>query len=473
MYFDDQELYKLLEQPKENPPTELKRWIDPRKPADVAKIAKGCIALYNNDGGILLIGYKTDGTPDTSPPPGDIFDLFEQEKIQSIVQKYASITLAVNVKIEKRRSDEKSVVIIEVPSGVKTPVYASRQLRDDSTELIRANQVYVRSLNASHMVSTSEPRGDDWDRLVERCFHNRGIDIGHIIKRSFSNEQLGNLRDIIDQIIEPVEQDPLRAARDYLGSCLDYRIQSIKDSPGDPPEHGSYEVAVVVNGEIKSDLRADAPFLRLLDANNQRHTGWPPWFDSSNYSDKTKRPYYKDNALQALLVYLEPTAIFHSIDFWRIDPSGHFYLYRALEDDMRAESKGTIPLKYFDFGLATARVTEIISVSLSFAKAMSNKRAEGSITLLFRWSKLQNRELSSWANTMRYSPRGRISRSSEVESNVTVPLATPKTGICQYVREAVLPLWEVFGPHRGSGGTPGSGTSGVEEICKETLNRQL
>ena len=63
MVLSEDELRDLLDNPRENLGVELKRWIDPNTDEGAAKIAKGCIALRNNNGGLLIIGFKDDGKP--------------------------------------------------------------------------------------------------------------------------------------------------------------------------------------------------------------------------------------------------------------------------------------------------------------------------------------------------------------------------------------------------------------------------
>ncbi|WP_392531095.1 hypothetical protein [Nostoc sp. C117] len=57
-------LKNLVLNPSESLSVEIKRWIDPQSKEGIAKIAKACIALRNNDGGIFLVGFNNDGSPD-------------------------------------------------------------------------------------------------------------------------------------------------------------------------------------------------------------------------------------------------------------------------------------------------------------------------------------------------------------------------------------------------------------------------
>src|ERR1700733_15945326 len=93
----DEELRHLLAAPREGFDLELKQWIDPKAPDGIAKIAKGCIALRNNNGGRLVIGFKDDGTPDTSNATTDVGATFHIDVIQNIVSRYSSELFPVDV----------------------------------------------------------------------------------------------------------------------------------------------------------------------------------------------------------------------------------------------------------------------------------------------------------------------------------------------------------------------------------------
>ena len=72
MASSEDDLRRLLASPRESLDLELKQWIDPTTPEGIAKIAKGCLALRNNNGGRLVIGFKDDGQPDPANLPTDV-----------------------------------------------------------------------------------------------------------------------------------------------------------------------------------------------------------------------------------------------------------------------------------------------------------------------------------------------------------------------------------------------------------------
>ena len=127
---------------------------------DAAKIAKACIALRNNDGGKLILGFD-DKTLQRGQygMPADVRKAYHSDVIQQIISKYALPKFDVELKFEEK--DGFCHPIILVKSGVKSPVMTRSAFQGE----LRQNVVYVRTLS-NGTVSSSEPNTpDDWDRI--------------------------------------------------------------------------------------------------------------------------------------------------------------------------------------------------------------------------------------------------------------------------------------------------------------------
>ena len=62
------DLDELVKNPQERLSLELKAWIDPDTSAGEEKIIKACIAMRNNNGGYILIGFdNNNGQPTCCP----------------------------------------------------------------------------------------------------------------------------------------------------------------------------------------------------------------------------------------------------------------------------------------------------------------------------------------------------------------------------------------------------------------------
>jgi predicted HTH transcriptional regulator len=186
------ELLRILENPTESLSSEVKRWFDPSAPEGVAKIAKGCLALYNSNGGLFIVGFNDDGSLDISEGVEQIRPLYTQDRIQGIVSKYSSGPYEVEV---INYEDEKiSAVIIVIPSGIKTPAYVKSELIDGQTTLIKNQAVFSRSLDSNGTPSSSEIRERDWERFVQTCVDNREADIGRFISRHLTPLNIESIR---------------------------------------------------------------------------------------------------------------------------------------------------------------------------------------------------------------------------------------------------------------------------------------
>jgi hypothetical protein len=70
------------------------------------------------------------------------------------------------------------------------------------------------------------------------------------------------------------------------------------------------------------------------------------------------------------LIFAPPVAL----NFWRAEPRGFLYLFRALEDDMSRAPIGPEPMKTLEIVVGTLRVTEFILVAIAIAKSLPMRR---------------------------------------------------------------------------------------------------
>src|SRR5579871_4650872 len=193
----------LVASPSETLAVEVKRWIDPTEPQGIAKIAKGAIALRNRNGGFFLVGFDdTTMAPDVANEPSNAKDLFHIDIIQGIISKYASEPFEITVEWVDR--DNRQYPVLAIPPGVKVPVAAKRDLKDDDKTLVRQGTVYFRSLASNGTASTTEAKYTDWADIVEICFDNREADFGRFFRRHLSSVDHGSLVTLITNATTPV-----------------------------------------------------------------------------------------------------------------------------------------------------------------------------------------------------------------------------------------------------------------------------
>jgi hypothetical protein len=434
----------LVRYPRESLSTEVKAWFDPSTPEGHAKIVRCALAMRNHGGGVMLIGFdNATGDPVANDRPADVRVAFHIDRIQGLITRFASESFEVAVHFIER--DGSLFPVVEIPQGIRTPVASKSSLTDSAgRQLIRENRVYVRTLDANNTPSSSEAIWKDWNRIVETCFDNREADIGRFLRRHLSGLSASVLRELAANLQEAVahHESDEEALRRVLDQGLGRFRQIVSDRHLELPQHGSWEIAAIVRGE-RPPTRPNLEFLGALLSSNPNYTGWPVWLDSRNFGDQTARPYLANDVWEAFIASFDSGWSNH-LDFWRLSPAGEFYLYRAFQDDVSVSDRHPAPMTEFDFGLPVIRSAEAVGVSLAYARALGTSGPEAAVLLGFRWTGLQGRELSAWAQPLRHISPGRHAYRDEVFSTVAIPLETPLSAVHQFVHAATESLFEAF-----------------------------
>jgi hypothetical protein len=394
--------------------------------------------------------------------PADVRSAFHVDEIQALVVKYASEPFEIAVEFVEHNGLTHPVIV--VPPGVRTPVAAKAGLKAEKDGkpiwLIGENDVYFRTMESSGVVASAKILWKDWRDLVEICFDNREADIGRFLRRHLAGVDPATLA-VAMGANAPVQESIKDRLKALLADGLNRFKTEVHDRGIKLPPHGSWEVALIIDGELPS-LKLDE-FANVLHASNPGYTGWPVWLNSRHFSDAEARPYSLDGAWQAFIADIAPS-MFPAIDFMRQDPNGSFYLYRALEDDISLSDRAPEPMKFLDPVLTLLRVAEAIAVGMAFAKALKASE-QTKLEFMFRWSGLKGRQLNSWSNPMRHVSLYK-SRQDTVTSTVNVPIDTPASSFAEYVKTAIQPLSEAFEGFTIPGAV-------VEEMTQKMLERRL
>lgn len=433
--------------------TEIKDWLDPANPHDQACIAKACIALYNHGGGKLILGFD-DKTlkPTTHHFPKSVREIYHSDNLCPCIAKFAKPLFEVRVKFEKKNEPEHP--IIEVPSGVRSPVVIKSTDKEKKV-FSRQNMVITRTL-ANQTFSSSEPQTpEDWDDLIQTCFDNREADIGRFFRRHLIPIQ--REMDSLDS------KSPAVQILDESAKSFSNRLDAwSKKFQFDKPQiYGLREVAFWIDGKIQS---IDCFLDKMLVA-QPRLSPWPPFIDRRRLRNESTHPYpTKDGWWEALVFEKIETRSpgTYELDFWRLHPKGKFYHACVYDDDrLPAERK---PGQGIEFNLLIRRITEIIAVALAFAKSFGCVEDATSLHFAFRFTGLEERKLCSW-----YERKRSLSRNSERAAvdnpevtEIKIPLDLPPTRIWEIVKQVVQPVFHMFA---GSG----FGDSVFKEIANKTL----
>jgi hypothetical protein len=491
----DEILLGIIANPSESIAVELKRWLDLTNRKHIAKIIKACAALHNSNGGYLVIGVNNDGTFQADGVPPNWRSIFNAEDLQQTVAN--NVLPPFEIEVTHVQTDSVTCVAIKIPAGAISPICIRADFNDrDGSPILVRHEVYCRSLSSNGKYSSARPSADDWARIMRTFLDNREADIARFLSRNFTYDRIAALtRQLVtlypdqsaraaerdaggpanslevdpevvdddgpdidaDTLLQIIVADPesnrvddvLRSNSVVLppGSsvarfCLanGYRQfgDAIRQSPPQPTPHGSWEVAAVMNGSTDDYLPTDS-FLNLVVAANPVYTYVPFWTAGRGANSNLGRPYVLDNGWQSLI-----NAPPRALNFWRAEPSGHFYVYRALEDDMTMSPERPEPLTSLDFTLQVIRMTDVIAVLIAIAGVIPMRVRPTSIELIFRWRRLAGRALSSWANIARVVPPGLIAHQDEFATSIVVPTNATQSGISGYVHEVTRQLFSLF-----------------------------
>lgn len=428
----------IVADPRESFDVELKAWIDPQTSEGRAVIAKACLALRNNNGGLLLIGFNNDGSVSQTDVLEHCRKTYHIDTIQGIVSKYASEPFGISLEFIEREGQTHPVVV--VPTGVQTPVACKSDLPGDGL-LLKCDTVYVRTLLSNNVISSSPARYRDWPRVAGICFDNREADIGAFVRRHLAGpkltEAIAALAGIdFAEVGKPAELSVLDRGKARFDVALAKRgIDSIEGC-------GTLELGVCADG-VGGNIELTQSNLFGIGASMPSISGWPPWVVLLNAGDTNFHPYVMDNGWQALLV---GGVLGAHIDFWRIEPKGELYHVRVLEDDLTESPNRPERGTGLDYHLQIIRVAEFVAVGVHIVRALGFAPDDTTLNVACRWTKLAGRRLCSWADRSYWPLRtSGVAMQDEIATFAKVPLNTPNSALGQYVSALVSPVFALFG----------------------------
>ncbi len=388
MNIDQSRIEDLVARPSESLNVEIKRWISTDEPNGIAKLVRAILALRNRNGGYIVVGFDNKTLkPDIENEPANVREAFHFDKIQGLISRYASELFEVGVAFASR--EEREYPVIVVPEGVRSPVAAKAALQDEKKGLLlREGEVFFRTLAANGTPSTALARPRDWPEIVEICFNNREADVGRFVRRQLAGHDVAS---ILAALNDFGQYRPAPSLKDRAEALLKNGLarfnKAIAERGLNSDERaiidtGSWQVGLVVD-PARDDGLPDQTFFRTIASSNPQYTGWPIWLDSSGFRDQSAAPIVKDKAWEALIVSLDGWS--RHVDFLRLDPTGQFYLWRNLPDDVTDQVETG---KALDPIIVILRVAEAIAVGLAFGRALEWDAERARLGFAFRWTKL-------------------------------------------------------------------------------------
>jgi hypothetical protein len=289
----EEQIQSLVDRPHESMAVELKIWLSPDEPQGISKIVRTLLALRNQNGGFLVIGFDNRTLQPVSAllTAPELHKLFHADVIQHLVSKYASEPF--EMMVDFPRVGDGIVPVISVPGGIISPVACKADLRaDDGTLLLREGDLFVRTLNSNGTVSSARASWKDYGPLTARCFENREVDHVRFLTKFVSGLQPEAAKLFAIAVAgssEPRKSDEPEAQKKIL-EYGEKRFREIVDERKIKVVGiGFWDVALHIDG-AGPEHQANANFLNLLRTSNPELTGWPVWLDSSSFADTAARP---------------------------------------------------------------------------------------------------------------------------------------------------------------------------------------
>lgn len=457
----------LLVRPRESFAVELKSWFAPTNPIGIAKIVRAAFALRNQNGGFLVIGVD-DKTlvPVTPSPELKIREFFHQDLIQQLISKYASQPFEIGVDFEAIEGQDYPV--ISIPAGVVVPVACRADLKSgDNQFLLRAGDVYVRTLDANGRISSARMSWRDMPDLFHRCFDNREADHARFFSKLLPGLVPGLSPTLTSAQSKPKAESVDEAQKKILERGLSRFKDIVNERKIDVSSFGFWDVALRIVPPPEN-LAANSKFLETLRNANPDLTGWPVWLDSSSFHEEGDRPYVFNDAWEAFIYAPRQEGSFGRwghLDFWILDPNGDFFLRRVLQDDLGG-NRGPTAGATVDPVIAVLRTAEAIAVGQQFVKAVNCPDESTDLNFTFKWSGLKGRQLEAWSSPMRWFNAGGSAKQESAVSTVVLPLAATRETVILRTHEAILPLTRAFGGYEIKEPI-------IRELVEKLLDRKL
>ena len=422
---DTERLALLLTEPSESLTAEYKTWLNLQDQDHKGVLAKSIIALANEGGGHIVLGFSDDGPELTPLLPQRDFIPYEQDTINNIVKKFAEPSFhctLVNVKNPKTGAVHP---VVAVPGGHSVPIMSKSGTLKGS---IAAQLCYVRKPGPASAPPLTQ---SEWSRLLERCMRNRQADMLEAI-RSIVQGRVDSGSSPSSSVQERQDEFVTKSRARWI----ELTGKLIESNPANCP-HGHYEVDFAF--EAGQTIRLPKLLEHMNSASRTRHTGWPPFWIPT-LPDIAPQPI--DGAVECWLGRPETASAFAEAaysDFWRVTPETRAFLVRGYEEDgFRDKPAGTL----FNVTLPIWRIGEIMLYAGRLATEMDSG---GYLQFRASWSGLKSRLLtygSDWSRSMVCSYRG---SQDKVELATVIPLDRIQENLPEILHPLLQPLYENFG----------------------------
>jgi len=414
----------LINNLREDLGVEVKNWLDCLSTNDhKAKLAKEIIALGNNGGGFVFIGFEDDEPHLGIKAPEDWRRSFGQDAITSVVDRYISPPIQCDVYYASREGEESEHPVIRVPGNHRTPLFAKAS--SPNGKMLKTNEVYIRRPGGKSEPSRTQ---DDWEKLIDRLVKAR------------QSDQLEAIRGILNPTDTILNEPESLDLGDWTDQCIErwgkiLDEAKLKPDDGRRFENGYWHVSFKLS---PFEVNQIMDLQRKLESGVRKFSGWPPF----TYIHRDKdRPYPHDNSIEAWLGHDGDTT--HA-DFWRVSKDGYGFLLRPMqEDDPRYGSNITPgpPRPVFDWVLPIYRMTEILHFLYDLGIEFGPENSEFQISVTYE--NTVGRTL--WQSSFKYNLWERGScKAPSIHSHISGRVAELGSNLNEVVWQLLSPIYAQF-----------------------------
>jgi hypothetical protein len=175
-----------------------------------------------------------------------------------------------------------------------------------------------------------------------------------------------------------------------------------------------------------------------LEATTPTYSGWRPWAAILNHQSFEEGIYVYEDGWESFFYEMQA---WRMLEFSRIDADGRFYYVESLNGDLQ---KFGVPKTDLEFVYETDRVTEIIAIALSFARAYCGREAKNDLVVAMRWKGLKDRFLSSARDHRAFRTPHKSKQDVKV-TRTTIPLDIATNAIGLHIENLLKPVFALFG----------------------------
>lgn len=415
-------LERLLGAPQESLEIELKGWLDLDTREAQADLAKALIALANSGGGFVVIGFAEDaGSVAPAPHRPPSLELYSQDRIGGIVERYAEPSFHCETRHVRGASDGELYPVIVVPGDHRVPIRAKRS--GPEGRHLQEHTYYIRRPGPK---SEAPQTGREWDDLIGRCI------------RAGRDDLLDAIRGVITGAtgVVPPEQVEADALETWMAESLarwDEVRPTLEPAAQERAGRGWYAVAYTLDGELETPTPPQ--LLDILRVARGTETGWPAWIVMDGAADRLQ--LYGETIESTLLGGAFDPGDF---DFWRADPSGRLFLVRGYDEDGGHSRRE--PGTAIDFVLPIWRIGEALLHPARLAARLGDEHAAVDFAVV--WHGLSGRSLVASERRRFFHTRG-PAQGDEVSSRIRVGDASRiPDELPEITRQLIAPLYWQF-----------------------------